>query len=263
MHVTVTPVLSDLRAIYDLEGVWPRYHAYVKLMTGGRGAFLPLGAFSPMGKRQPAFLDALLALEAEDVAQAAAREAAAELESVAAVYRLLLVVVDEPRNGWTQRFLTDAEWRFGDPDALPKSAPSVGFDRWVTVQLWTDRAPTAAYVRGEVRSSLYRAAHQGVFSAPRTLGQMQTQEGRAARFAGAQVRLDTDELAYTREVLSPLLGSAHFPTCFAALYGDEAARAVGYGPLGLSVGAGFELGLAEAYAQEAPDRLLRTPGNRK
>ncbi|GAA5511665.1 hypothetical protein Dcar01_00377 [Deinococcus carri] len=251
MRLTLHPSLRELRTLYDVEGMMPRFRAYVDLMTGGP-EFLPLGAFSPMGQRQAAFLDALLALDAEGEAARECRRVEAELEGMPDRFRLLLVVLDEPRNGWTQRWLTDAEWRFqAKYDTLPQSSPAVGFDRWVTVQLWTDTAPSLDTVRREVRASVWRAAWQARHGLPVTLRQMLAQEGGAARFAGEALGFGPEELAYTREVLTPLLDSDHWPTCFAALYGDDAARVAGFPPLGLSRRAGFGLALGgEALSSE-------------
>ncbi len=243
MKVQVVPILAQLRALYDVQGVWPRYLAYKALMLEGP-ELLPLGAFSPMGQRQPAYLNTLLGLGAERVAEGAALEVAGELDAVTLGCRVLLVVTDEPRNGWTQRWLTDAEWRFAQRRDVVPGAPAE--PRWVTVQLWTDVEPTAAYVRQEVRAALYRAAHQQRFGRVRTLRDMLRQEGRALAFAGDIRLLDREELTYTGEVLTPLLDSTHYPTQFAAMYGDEIARAVGYPPLGLARLAGFALAVAEA-----------------
>ena len=55
--------------------------------------------------------------------------------------------------------------------------------------------------------------------------------------------LDAEDTAYSREVLAPHLDSEDFPTRFACLYGDEAARSVGYTPLGLSRRAGYAVAL--------------------
>lgn len=245
MRLSVHPILRELRALYRVAGVMPRFRAYTALMTAG-AQFLPLGAFSPMGQRQAEVLDALLALGAEGEAERECARIESDLAQLPHVFRVLLVVVDQPRNGWTQRWLTDAEWRFGGKyDGLPQKAPAVGFGRWVTVQLWTDEAPSLGTVRREVRASVWRAAWQTRHGLPLTLRQMLAQEGGAAQFAGEAQPLDPDELAYTREVLTPLLDSSHWPTCFAALYGDGAARAAGFPPLGLSHRAGFALALAD------------------
>ena len=58
--------------------------------------------------------------------------------------------------------------------------------------------------------------------------------------------LDADDLAYTREVLAPLLDADDKPTLVAALFGDDAARDLGYTPLGLSRNAGLALARADA-----------------
>lgn len=265
MHATLVPVLADLRALYHVPGVMARFHAYVALLSGRtRGEALPIGAFSPMGERQPAFLDALLALGAEDVAAEAAREAGERLAAAPDRLRCTLVVVDVPRNGWTERNLTDAEWRFTlKYEALARKAQSEAFDRWVTVQLWTDEPASADVVRRETRSALYRAVHRRVVGAPATLGERMLQEGRALAFAGAVPELGADELAFTREALAPLRERADEPTCFAALYGDDAARAVGYRPLGVAARAGFEVALADALAAGRPeDALIAEPSGR-
>lgn len=252
MRLSVRPILRELRALYRVEGVMPRFRAYTDLMTAG-SEFLPLGAFSPMGQRQAEVLDALLALDAEGEAARECARIEAELADMPQVFRLLLVVVDQPRNGWTQRWLTDAEWRFqGKYDGVPQRSPTVGFDRWVTVQLWTDEAPSLDAVRREVRASAWRAVWQTRHGLPVTLRQMLAQEGGAAKFAGGAQPLGPAELASTREVLTPLLDLDHWPTCFAALYGDEAARAAGFPPLGLGHRAGFALALADAPALPSP-----------
>ncbi len=247
MRVTLHSILKDCRAIYHLEGVMARYQSYVALMTGSNGEFLPLGSFSPMGQRQAAYLDALLELGAEDFAAHVGDEVCAELNELPDVYRLMLVVVDEPRNGWTQRFLTDADWRFSEKtDSLPKAARPQGFDRWVSVQLWTDVPVTPEYVRQETRAALYRAAYTWRHGFPHALEAMMRQEGNALRFAGSALNLEPDELAYTAAILEPLRSSTHYATNFAALYGDAAARSVGFEPLGLSANAGFALALERA-----------------
>jgi len=260
MKVSLTPILKSLRDIYDVEGVMPRFQAYRSLMLGTTlGEPLPLGVFSPMGKRQPDFLDDLIALGAERIATEAALEVSTKLSSVADHYRLILVVVDVGRNGWTERYLTDAEWRFFDKyNDMPKDASSVGFDRWITVQLWTDEEPTATYIQRETQAAIYRTAHLRQFSQPKTLEEMIRQEGRARAFAGYAPELDPDDIAYSREVIEPYRDSADYATCFTALYGDDIARAVGYQALGLSTQAGFNVGLVDAWEEGSPEQWLGT-----
>jgi len=248
VHLTVRPILAELRALYDVgeRNTLERFWAYKRLMVDGP-ELLPLGDFSPMGERQPPYLDDLLKLGAEGLATELARQIESELNDVRAEFQLMLVVADQARNGWTQRWLTDAAWRFGAQQPLPPPADH----RWITVQLWTHVPPTTEYLASQVRGAVMRAVWRARHGDPVTLDDMLAQEGAALRFghelfAGQPLRLEPDELSYTRQVVDPLRGSDHWPTCFAALYGDEAAREVGYPPLGLSVLAGLGLALSES-----------------
>ncbi len=259
MNVVLTNILGDLKNLYAMPDRLERFRAYAALSSGKtRGEPLPLGTFSPMGERQADYLEHLVAIDAETLAQRAANEVAGDFATFGDSFRLLLVVADVPRNGWTQRQLTDAQWRFTlKDDALPKGVTLAGFDRWVSVLLWTDTEATEAYVRKEVRGALYRALSYRYLGAPRTLAQMLRQEGRVLAYAGYRPELDEEELHYSREALEPYLQSAAFPVCFAALYGDEAARSAGHEALGLTAQAGFQLALFDTLPGE-PRESLRT-----
>ena len=63
--------------------------------------------------------------------------------------------------------------------------------------------------------------------------------------------LDPDDLAYTRETIEPYLAASDRPTVVACLYGDEAARNLGYRPLGFSLRAGLALALHAARRRRA------------
>ena len=213
---------------------------------------LPLGDFSPMGRRQPEYLDALLNMNAEALAATFAREIEDDLRGTEADFRLLLVVVDQPNNGWTQRWLSDAAWRFG-PEKVAQSQQQTPARRWVTVQLWTHVPPTPEYLRAQVRGAVRRAVWRMEHGLPATLADMMRQEGAAlayggGTFAGQALTPEPEELAYTREVLESLRMSNHWPTCFAALYGDEAAKEVGFPPLGLGKLAGLGVAVEEAIS---------------
>jgi hypothetical protein len=248
MPLTLCPILGELRDLYDVGALYSleRYWAYKRLLQGGPEV-LPLGAFSPMGKRQPEYLDHLLEMDAEGLAAETLREFEGASWLPDTEFRVLLVVVDQPGNGWTQRWITDAAWRF-EGEGVPKASQTAEH-RWVTVQLWTHTEPTLRYLRSEVAGAVRRAAWQLEHGLPVTFRQMLAQEGAALRaggglFGGEELGLDADELEYTRTILKPVLDSEHWPTCFAALYGDEAAREVGYPALGLGALAGFGLALA-------------------
>ena len=63
--------------------------------------------------------------------------------------------------------------------------------------------------------------------------------------------LDAEDIAYTREVLIPYLDAEDMRTCIECLFGDAAARTLGFTPRGLSAWAGMALALHDARAVAA------------
>lgn len=265
MHLVVVNILQDLRALYDIPGRMERFHAYVDLVSGkSRGVYLPIGNFSPMGQRQSEYLDLLIRLEAEREAQIAASAASERLGPSFPRSQVILVVVDEPKNGWTQRSLTDASWRFDEQtDSVPKNKRTDASGQWISVQLWTDIEPTVAYIKQEVSSAIYRCAHRRIYGVAKSLREMLVQEGRALAFAGAKPSASEEELKAISDTIAPHLDSQDYPICFGALYGDEAARSVGYDPLGVTANGGFDVAIYGALRDGLPNLSVRSPQSSK
>ena len=83
-------------------------------MTGGSDALkLPLVAMNPMGKDHlPPFLDHLLAIDVDGVGARALAEAASALAGESGDYRACLVVCDDRKGGWTNRYAYEFAYRF-------------------------------------------------------------------------------------------------------------------------------------------------------
>jgi hypothetical protein len=58
--------------------------------------------------------------------------------------------------------------------------------------------------------------------------------------------LESDDLAYTEEVIAPYLDATDMRTAIECLYGDSAGRTLGFTPRGLSANAGLALALQRA-----------------
>src|SRR5262249_34673514 len=120
---------------------------------------------------------------------------------------------------------------------------------WVVGILWTSEAPSQRAVREEVLTAVHRAVYIHRHGLAKSLSSMMAQEGEAMALAGCvEPALDPDDLAYTREVLEPLLKATDRATIMACLFGDDAANAFGYRPQGLSRRAGLALALDQARA---------------
>lgn len=253
MHLELVPLLRRERELYETPRGLARFRAYIATMQGGSddADLLPLVALNPMGKEHvAAVLDALLALDAEAVAAAAIADASRRLRDVAGSLKVGLVVSDDAQGGWTQRQLTDAKQRFALDSALKRG--------WISVLLWSSEMPSREAVRRQTLAAIYRACYVLRHGEPRTLGQMLRQEGLAAVFAEEPPpALSPAELAAIRAVIDPCRDTAAYPVIIAALYGDAAARTVGYPPLGLPENAGFTLAQhAALYAHESPEAAL-------
>jgi hypothetical protein len=240
MHLDYVPLLQVQRDLYRLPRGMGRFREYIKTMvdpeTGDLA--LPLPAMNPMGKDHvPIFLDALLAFDADTVAAGAVAEACAAVHHDSGVFKLCLVVSDDLKGGWTNRYAAEFGYRF-EQRALYRRG-------WIAGLLWTSEVYDASRVRDELRQCVFRAAYVQRHGQATTLAQMLAQEAFALHHAGStEPTIDADDLDYTREVLAAHLAKTDRGTLIAAIFGDPAAHQLGYPPLGLTHRAGLALALA-------------------
>jgi hypothetical protein len=242
MDVTYIPVLAVLRDLYAQPRDFNRFRNYLDAMLQGTDdVVLPITVANPMAKEHAlARVEELLALGADEIGAAAAREAATRLADVPDSLKTTLVLADAAGGGWTNRYLSEANARF--PERVDRKRNfAVGL-------LWTGETPGREAIREEVLGAIYRAAWLRRMGPAKTLRAKLAQEGLAAAFAGSRPTLPATDLDRARATIAPLLDAAPYPQQFAALYGDEAAVSVGYPPLGLAPRSGFQVALADALA---------------
>ena len=243
MKLALLPLLQIQRDLYAMPRGMERFREYIKTMTDPDTGdlALPLVAMNPMGKDHiPALIDEYIALGAERIAADAIEDARRATASVAGrEYKVALVVSDDLKGGWTNRWASEFGCRIEGGAILKR-----GF---ITGILWTSEPASAAKVRDEVLTCIYRAEYLQTHPAPKTLRAMLEQEGYAMAHAGCtSPSLDADDLAYTRTVIEPHLDAHDRATVIPCLFGDAAANALGYPPQGLSDRAGFALALHDA-----------------
>jgi hypothetical protein len=251
MNLELLPLLQTQRDLHAIPRGMERFRAYLATMTGGTDDIvLPITTMNPMGKEHvAALLDQLLAADAETVAAAAIAEAVRRLAHIPGDRQVALVVTDDLQGGWTNRYFSEL------PPPLEGDRPQAKRRalRWALVPIWTSETWPAEAIRAAVLSAIYSSAFVEQAGFPRTLGEHMTIAGLANTFAGAQPSpLDPEDLDYTAEVIRPYRDTHDYPTIFACLFGDAAARSVGYPPLGLSQRAGLALAHAEARLREVP-----------
>jgi hypothetical protein len=248
MKFELVPILEKLRDLYLIPRGPGRFGAYIDLAVGGAQATAdvalpPLVTANPMAKEHALeFVESWISLGAEEVAKTVLEEANARLKSVefSRTVKVGLSVLDDLKGGWTNRTFNDAA-RFKVGETLEKTG-------WLSVPLWTSEMPRLEELRAVVLESVFRAAFVVQHGDPKSLREMIQQEGLVAAFASRSLEFDREDLEYSRAVIEPHLESTHQPTVIACLYGDDAAKELGYPPLGLSKNTGFQIALADALA---------------
>jgi hypothetical protein len=262
-YIPLLPIQRDLQALpRNLE----RFRRYLRTISpDGANLELPsLVAANPMAKEHvTALLDALLALDADGVAARAGAEAGAQLSDEPGDFKVALVVVDDLMGGWTNRYAEEFHWRFqvSPPPPGELRVPRWTKFYWINGILWSSEAATEQTVRAAILTAVYRAAYIQRHGPARTLRAMLIQEGAVMARAGCTGPvLDADDIAYTREVLTPFLDAQDKRTAIECLFGDAAGRTLGFTPRGLSPWAGLALALHDAR-QKSPQKTA-TDGTR-
>jgi hypothetical protein len=241
MKLSFLPLLQIQRDLYALPRGMERFREYIRTMTDAETGdlALPLVAMNPMGKEHiPALIDDYIALGAEQIA-ADAIASYSPHPPCPPEYKLALVVSDDLKGGWTNRWASEFSHRI-ESAAYRKR----GF---LTALLWTSEPASPTTVREATLTTIYRADYLDTHSAPTNLQEMLAQEGYAMARAGCTTPLlEPEDLEYTRTVIAPHLDAHDRATVIPCLFGDTAAKALGYPPRGLTERAGLALALADA-----------------
>ena len=258
MNLEYVPLLRVQRELHGLPRSYARFRRYLRtiLSEDGTGVELPsLLVMNPMGKDHvTALLDSLLALDADGVAARAASKASARLAHESGDFKIALVVADDLKGAWTNRYAVEFTLRFGPDHVRFKSGAAAGLPRWlehfwITGVIWSSAPATERTVQEAILTAAYRTAYARRHGPARALRDMLTQEGRVMALAGCTgPLLDAHDLAYTREVLAPDLDASDMRTAVECLFGDSAGRTLGFTPRGLGDWAGLALALHDARA---------------
>jgi hypothetical protein len=263
MKLTYVPLLRIQRELHGIPRAMERFKAYLNTISAKDGATLELPSLvtmNPLGKEHmTALLDTLIALNADEIAAQAVQEASAQLTSEPSDCRVALVVADDLKGGWTNRYANEFTLRFPcgatNKPKIHVEAEAPLYQRlprwlkhfWITAVVWSSETPTEKSVREAVLTAVYRQTYMQKHGLPRNLHDMLAQEGAVMARAGCTTPcLDDEDIAYTREVLTPFLDANDMRTAIECLFGDAAGRTLGFTPRGLSPWAGVALALHDA-----------------
>ena len=252
MNLEYVPLFEVQRKLQGMPRDFDRFRQYLRTIKSPHAQSLELPsliAMNPMGKEHVTeLLDALLALDADSIAARATAEASARLEDTPGDCKITLVIADDLKGGWTNRYANEFTHRFacgGSTGILPRWLKHF----WITGLLWSSEPASERAVREAILTAAYRTAFVQRHGPARTLRQRLAQEGAVMAMAGCtQPVLDPEDIAYTREVLVPFLEAEDMRTCIECLFGDAAGRTLGFTPRGLSPWAGLALALHDAHS---------------
>lgn len=217
--------LEKVRELYQLPRTFERFQSYLNLVRVDTGTeALPLSKLNPMAKEHAlAYVEQLLAMHAEDLVIAAARDAASRLDGDEDL-KVLLVLMDDAKGGWTNRYFAEFAHRYENKYEVAHG--------WATVVVWTAETPTDELLRARAFESVYRTIDERRNGPVRTLREILDREIHTQRFAG--VASPYEDAAYRAKV-EPYLDSHAAPVVMTALYGDTAGATLGYPPLGIEL----------------------------
>ena len=277
MNLDYVPLLKTQRDIQGMPHNRERFQHYLRTIWNcydGDFELIPLMFANPMARDHvTAMLDDLLAMNADQIAADAALEACAQLPNAPGEFKASIVICDDLKGGWTNRYDYEFKYRVGYTELLPGNfspTPNLNLNlnpnpnpnpplNLETPQMV--KIPLASRHSLEQRASLRASStrgdpHRRPPSSHRTaarrsnmLRDILAQEGKVMAMAGCESPvLDEEDIAYTREVLAPYLNATDKRTCIECLFGDSAARTLGFTPRGLSPWSGLALALHDARA---------------
>jgi hypothetical protein len=256
VKITYTPLLQIQRDLHGLPRNRERFLKYLRTIGSRDGNTLELPSLlimNPMGREHvTAHLDALLAMDADTSAAQAVADAELELAAAPGEFKAALVIADDLKGGWTNRFATEHTLRFPKGPAVPddKPLPRWAKDFWITGVVWSSETPTEKSVREAILTAVYRIAYLQVHGCPQTLRDKLAQEGAVMAKGGCtEPVLDEDDIDYTREVIRPFLDTDDMRTAIECLFGDAAGATLGFTPRGLIPWAGLALALHDALSK--------------
>lgn len=245
MPFQLLPVIDRMIELYEEPPGFDRFHKYIAIINGNSKSDMemPVGGYNPMAKSHVLHrLKELKAMQAEDIIA----EVCAEVNMVTNIrdiFKVSLTLADDLMGGWTEHCSTDYSSRF-KLNAMVKR-------HFCCVYLYTSEEISEDTIQRQTKACLYRTLYWMEHPKPQTLEQHIGQESAFAKAVPNEEPLSTEAFDTCKRIYERYKGSSDYPVILSFLYGDKAAKALGYIPLGIpedNAGYRFAQMLAEAAA---------------
>ena len=238
----IAPTLHTMAGVYALtrEGgpKSPRFAAYVALTPTNWG----LVPYNPMaGDAARDTVNALIALDAESLAQQAAQHVATACHYTGAV---VLAIAVRSKGLWTDRVATEVDERVSAKQRVPHQG---------VVSIWSREENGTENIARESGAETVRVMWHAIHGIADTLGRVLACEGLAyalaqplgglGRFAAPTTPEENVAVIEAFEVLGDTRQAGEIA---GVLYGDDAAKEMGWTPLGIPQYAGYRWAIQRA-----------------
>lgn len=243
-HVHIAPTLRTMAGVYALsrEGgpKSPRFAAYVSQTPTNWG----LVPFNPMaGEAALDAVSALIALDAETLAQHAAQQVVTACDYAE---KITLAIAVRSKGLWTDRIATEVDERVTAKPRVPHRG---------VISLWSREEISTEDIAREAAAEAVRVMWHAQHGVADSLSRVLACEGLAYALAGSvgdlgpyATQVSPEETVAVIEAFEVLGDSTKASEIAGVLYGDEAAKEMGWTPLGIPKYAGYRWAIARALS---------------
>ena len=246
MKFTFLPILDELILFYQQDRKRERFYDYLNRIIDEQGELKrPLPLLNPMAKDHILdCLEDLKTLKVEEHLQDCIHQINQEIDSFAFPdFKICFILADDWKGGWTNRYSTDYSNTFQSKGLLKR--------RFCTPIFWTSETYSAQLIKTRSLACMWRTLFQLQHQWPQTLEEHIRQEAFVQQKLGSEApKLEEEELFCIYSIYEELKKKTDRSILIPFLYGDQAAKELGYSEIGAFDFMGFQL--AASLVEEKP-----------
>ena len=238
MQFELLPCIEKMIEFYGQPKSAARFKTYLNMMLDKKGeeVVLPIMIFNPMAKPHVVEkLKELSQLDAEQIANVRLEDINQRLQQFhqlkdKEIFKVCLVVADDLKGGWTNRFTTDYQCRFTIKGLLNRN--------FCTPIFWSSETYDKELINTRINEFVWRTVFQKIYLQPESLEEHIKQEAFVCENCH-NVPPKFKEIDHVLAVFRQHQHTYDRNILISFLYGDAAAIELGYTPLGLPAFAGI------------------------
>lgn len=231
MRFELVPIIDQMLALYEKPRDFARFKEYLGLLTGDTkdDLALPIGNFNPMAKEHvSAKLIELKNVNAESLIEKELPNISRQLPADRSdqIFKTVLTVADDLKGGWTNRYTTDYANCFRIHPMVKRN--------FCTPIFWVSEQYDEPLIIQRTREACARTHYAAQHPKPQTLADHVEQEIFVARYSDTTSKSTPEEFSAWKAFFESNKETIEYPVIFNFLYGDTAAKQLGYTPLGVN-----------------------------